>query len=45
MAFVNDSYSNTANMRAQYHVSASERETVPKSRASEIASKCQTEKK
>lgn len=44
MSFLKASYSSTANMKAEYHVSASEREMVLKSRASESASKCQIEK-
>ena len=45
MASVKASYASTADTRAQRHVSEPERETVPKSRASEIASKRWTEKK
>lgn len=43
MAFVKASNSSIDDMKAKYQVSEPESEMVPKSRASEIASKHQTE--
>lgn len=45
MAFVKASHSSIDDMKAKYQESEPEREMAPKSRASEIASKHQTEKK